>query len=204
MAEKFFVSRLPNGITLLAQQMDHVSSATMIIALHSGAAYDPAGAEGASAVATEWYLRGAGDRDTRQLNDALDSLGAHHDESVRSEHLVFSTSQLGRNLADVLGIYADIIRRPSLSDETFEPSRALMMQDLAALEDEPTKKCNMLLREKFYPYPLGRCVYGNADSRQRLTPEAVRSNLSKRITPRGAILGIAGDIDWDAFRGLAE
>ncbi len=202
--EKFFVSEMPSGITLLGQQMDQVSSAAMILAVRAGAAYDPVGSEGSAAVLAEWVLRGAGDRNTRQLNDALDSLGCHHSETIRSEHLVFSASQLGRNLSEVLRIYADVFRRPRLENETFSPSRALTLQDLASLEDEPAKKCNMLLREKFYPYPLGRCVYGNPESLQALTTGAARSHARERLNPCGAILAVAGNINWESFRSQAE
>ena len=171
MAEEFYVKELPNGLTLLGQRMEGVASASMGMLLPGGAARDPEGLEGAAAVSAEWLLRGAGERDTRQLHDALDALGCQHDESASGEHVLLSASQLGRNLAAVLDLYADIVRRPRLEDRTFDPCRALVAQDLASLEDEPARKCNLLLREKFYPHPLGRCVYGTAETLAALTPE---------------------------------
>ena len=204
MSEKFFIEELPNGLTLLGQQMEHVGSAAMTFVVPSGAAHDPAGAAGAACVTSEWCFRGAGHRNTRQLNDALDALGCRRHETVRSEHICFSVAQLGRNLGEVLAIYADILRRPALADDTFEPCRALTLQDLASLEDEPARKCNMLLREKFYPVPLGRCAYGTADSLTAMTAGTVRNHTRKGLDPRGTILATAGNIDWEAFVALAE
>ena len=204
MDEKFFTRRLPNGMTLLAQQMEHVSSAAMAMVIPAGAAHDPPGCEGAAAVAAEWCFRGAGQRDTRQLNDALDSVGAQHSESALSEHVQFFSAQLGLNMAAVLEIYADIVRRPRLADAAFEPCRALTLQDLTALEDEPARKSHLLLREKFYPHPLGRSVYGTAESLKAMTPGPIRTHARDCFSPEGAILAVAGDIDWDAFSGLAE
>jgi len=204
LVEKFFTAELSNGMTLLGQQMGHVSSAAMAVLVPGGASYCPDGSEGAAAVGCEWCLRGAGQRDTRALNDALDSLGTRHDELVRGEHIAFTVAQLGRNLPEVLRIYADIILRPRLESETFEPCRDLVQQDLAALEDEPARKCNMLLREKFYPYPLGRCVYGDAESLRAMGLDAVRTHVSQTFRPGGSILAVAGDVDWGAFRRLAE
>ena len=62
----------------------------------------------------------------------------------------------------------------------------------------------MLLRENFYPYPLGRCVYGKAESLQDITPQALRSHIHKNFTPPGTILSAAGNIDWQRFCSLAE
>jgi len=203
-AEKFFISELPNGMTLLGQHMEQVSSAAMALLVSAGASYDPVGGEGTAAVAGEWCFRGAGPWDTRGLNDALDSLGCRHHESIRSEHILFSAAQLGRNLPDVLAIYADVIRRPRLDDETFGPCRDLTLQDLASLEDEPAKKCNTLLREKFYPWPLGRCVFGNFESLQVLKAETVREHVGKRFCPGEAILAVAGNINWDQLHQLVQ
>jgi len=201
--EEFFTEQLPNGLTLLGQRMEHVSSAATALVLAGGSSTDEPNCLGAASIATEWCLRGAGDRDTRQLNDALDTLGCQHHETVLSEHVQFSAAQLGRNLADVLTIYADIVRRPRLEDATFAPSRDLVLQDLLSLEDEPAQKCNMLLRERFYPPPLGRCAYGTVECLEAATADAVREHLQRTFLPAGAILAVAGNIDWPAFRDLA-
>ena len=184
--------------------MADVSSAALTIIVPAGESRSPEGVEGAAAVGSEWIMRGAGEMDTRGLNDALDSLGCQHDEAARSEHIWFSATMLGRNLADALGIYADVLRRPRLQDGAFEPCRMLTQQDLASLEDEPARKCTLLLREKFFPYPLGRCVFGSERSLAAMTPSAVRDHLTRCVGPGGAIVAAAGNMDWDGFGMLAE
>ena len=99
MSERFFEKQLPNGLLLLGQQMEQVSSAAMTMIVPAGAAHDPAGLSGAASIVCEWSMRGAGERNTRQLNDALDSLGCQHDEVVGSDHIIFSAARLGSNVA---------------------------------------------------------------------------------------------------------
>ncbi|MFW6062303.1 MAG: M16 family metallopeptidase [Planctomycetota bacterium] len=204
MSEQFFVRELPNGMALLGQHMDDVRSVAMTLALPAGAAYDPIGAEGAAAIASEWCVKGAGNRDTRQINEALDALGCQHNEHVRSQHLTLTAAVLDRNLPDLLPIYADIVRRPRLADETFEVCRDLTLQDLAGLEDEPARKCGLMLRERFYPWPLGRCIYGQSESLQAMTPEQAREHVRRTFGPRGAVLSVAGHIDEQQICELAE
>ncbi len=196
MTEELRIQQMPNGLTVVGEEMEQVSSAAMSFLVPAGASHDPAKAEGAAMIAAEWCLRGAGDRNTRQLNEALDSLGCRHQEHVLSEHIQFSAATLGANLSAVLGIYADILRRPRLEDATFEPCRALAAQDLASLEDEPAEKCNLLLRERFYPEPLGRCPYGTSESLASITAKPVRQAVAEGLTPVGAILAVAGKFEW--------
>ena len=203
-SERFFDKQLPNGLRLLGQQMEQVSSAAMTLVVPAGAAHDPAGLEGAASIISEWSLRGAGQRDTRQLNDALDGLGCQHGESVRSDHIIYSAAQLSRNLDAVLDLYADILLRPRLADDTFGPCRDLVEQDLESLEDEPAHKCNLMLRERFYPRPLGASGFGTPESLAAATPDALREQFRRRFSPAGTIFAVAGDIDWPAVRDRAE
>jgi predicted Zn-dependent peptidase len=203
-AEKFYVKELPNGLTLLGQKMENVSSTALTMLLPAGVAHEQDEQAGAASIACEWMFRGAGAYDTRQLNDLLDSLGCQHNESVLSEHVSFSAAQLGNNLAKVLAIYRDVLLAPRLEDAAFETCRQLALQDLASLEDEPAQKCNLMLRESFYPQPLGRNVYGRTEALERMTAADVRRHVAHNLTPRGAIIGVAGDIDWDSFCDLVE
>ncbi len=204
MSQKVLVKELPNGLVLLGYQMDHVASASLTIRLSIGSSNDSVGSEGLAAVGAEWWLRGAGDRDTRQLNEALEMLGCMHSASAGAEMMNFSASQLARCLPEVMALHGDIVRRPRLDDENFAPSRDLTVQDLASLEDTPSQKASILTSERYLPFPLGRILYGTEESLASLTAEATRKHLLGRLSPRGAIISVAGRIDWAEFCDLAE
>lgn len=204
MAEQFHVKTLPSGLTILSQPMPHVSSAAMTLAIPAGSSHDPDASAGLASVGAEWRMRGAGDRDSKALLDALDALGVHHHHSARSQHVVFSAVQLGRNLRDVLEIYADIILRPRLEDSTFPPARDLVLQDRRSYADEPAREVNMLLRERFYPWPMGRCALGEEKTLQTLSPDAVRERLTANFPSHRAILAVAGSVDPDELDAVVE
>jgi len=201
-SQVFHTEEFANGLTLVAEHIADVSSSAITISLPAGARFDPEGRAGSAAVLAEWCFRGAGSRDTHGLNDALDALGCQHHESVLSRHMVFSATQLGRNLPAVMEILADVLRRPTLDDGTFAPGRDLVRQDLDALEDEPAKKALMRLREKFYPDPLGRGIYGTPESLAALSPEGLRDHAATCMSPAGAIISVAGSFDWDSLGDL--
>ncbi|MFW5840763.1 MAG: M16 family metallopeptidase, partial [Planctomycetota bacterium] len=197
MRERFYIETFENGLTLLAQPVRQVSSAAMTISVSAGAAADPPGAEGAAAVAGKWLLRGAGDMDTRRLHDALDNLGCRHSERVQSEFLTLTAASLGRHLPKLIGLYAQILQQPRLGDDTFEPCRQWTAQELESLEDEPSRKANMLLRQRFYPEPFGRCVYGSEKSLAALSAESVRKHIKGRIAPGSTIVAVAGNVEFE-------
>jgi len=200
----FRIKEFANGMVLLGLEKQEFESASMCISLSSGSAYDPQNIAGAASVGSEWLFRGAAGRDSRQLNDALDSLGCQHCESVSGESVALSASMLGCNLADVFDIYADILTQSTLGDDSFDPCRMLVMQDIQSLEDEPSRKCTTLLKEKFFPYPLGRMASGSIETLSAMTASAARDHLRKCLTPRGTIIAVAGKFDFDKFAARVE
>ena len=176
----------------------------MTLRVPVGPIYDPVGMEGAAAVGVEWWLRGAGDRDTRQLNDALDSLGCRHSEAAAAYFITFAAAQVHQRLPEVLALYRDIMLAPRLADDGFEPSRDLVANDLLSLDDHPAQKANVLIRERFFPAPLGCYHLGRPEALASMTAESVRDHVLGSLAPAGSILAVAGKIHWDELVDLAE
>ena len=204
MPEKFEVKTFPNGLTLLGLTLPDVKSAAFSFVLRSGTAYDPQNQEGSAAILNEWLMRGAGGKNSKQLNEALDSLGCQHSIGASSLFMQFSSAQFGKNLPQALALVADIFRNPNLDDETFEPCKQLIQQDLHSLVDEPSRTCTINLREKFFPSPLGRCKLGTEKSLANITADSLRTHAKSQFSPAGAMLGIAGNFDWDQICATVE
>ena len=73
---------LKNGMVILGEPMDGVESVAFYFIVPAGASRMPANHCGAANVIEDWLLRGAGDKDNRQLNDAIDGLGVIRNNSV--------------------------------------------------------------------------------------------------------------------------
>ncbi|HLJ92912.1 MAG TPA: pitrilysin family protein [Gemmataceae bacterium] len=189
-----------NGLTLLAERMEHVRSAALNFLVPAGCAHDPPDQLGIASVISDLITRGAGPRNSRELTLALDTLGLDRDESVGSMHIRFWGATLARNLPAALEIYADILRRPHLPKEEIDAVKALALQDLQSLEDEPRQKVLVELRQRHYPPPLGQDRRGSVASIQGLTIRKIRNQYQRLFSPKGTILSVAGNIDWEPLR----
>src|SRR3954468_22609389 len=138
--QEVYQHTFPNGLTLLAERMEHVRSAALNFLVPAGCVWDPPKHLGAASVLSEMITRGAGERDSRALSLALDGLGVDRDESVGAINMRFWGSTLARNVPAALDVYADIILRPHLPAEELAPVQALAIQDIESLEDSPQQK----------------------------------------------------------------
>ncbi len=193
-----------NGLVLLAETMPGVQSAAFTLLLPAGAAYESAagldGGGGAATMVAEWIMRGAGPRDSRELLTALDNLGVSHAESAQTLHSSLAVATLGRNLEAALELFADVVLRPHLDDDEVEPIRALCLQNLRSLEDDPGSKVIYELRRRHFPDPWGRPSPGTPEGVSSLSPHDLRRFLEQTYRPNGAILGVAGAIDWPRLK----
>lgn len=186
----------PNGLTLLLERMDHVRSAAVNFLVPAGCVYDPPEERGLVSIFSDMITRGAGDRDSRALTLAMDSLGLDHSESVGQLHLRFWGSTLARNIPPALEIFADILRHPHLPAEELDSVKALALQDLQSLEDEPRAKVMVEMRRRFWPAPLGQDRRGTEESIARISPTSLQEFHKRHFGPKGTILSVAGNMEW--------
>ncbi len=198
MAEKFDKYVLKNGMVLLGEPMEAVESVAFGFMLPAGAARLPDGCCGAGSVIADWIFRGAGDKDSRQLGDALDGLGLARGRSVGSSHITIGAALEAGNLSQALDLHADIILKPSLIEDQFEPARQLAIDEVLSLDDDPRHKVMLKLREQFYPSPLGRSAVGEIEDLKALTSQASRQIIQDKFNLSRTVFAVAGKYDFDA------
>ncbi len=198
MTEKLDKHILKNGMVILGEPMNAVESVAFGFILPAGAALLPEGCCGAGNVIADWIFRGAGDKDSRQLSDALDGLGLHRSSSVGSSHITIGAALEASNLAQGLALHADIINRPKLTEDQFELARQLAIDGVYALEDDPRQKVMLKLREQFYPSPLGRNTAGNIEELTALTAKKTRDIITSNFNLSQTIFTVAGKYDFDS------
>ena len=197
------IHTLPNGLTLVGEPSNKQAVAWSL-QLPAGSATEPAGKDGLTSVLDSVLYRGAGERDSRELSDALDDLGIERGGGAEVESVSFGGATLGLYLADALQIYADIVRRPRLPEDEWEAARDLALQSLDSLEDSPSRKMFVHLRRNWFTSGHRRAAIGTREGLESLTLEDLRADHAARFRPDGAVLAVAGGFDWAATVAQVE
>ena len=201
--------QLPNGLTIVGESLPEKRATAWTFLLPAGGATEPQNKDGMSGVLESLSYRGAGQRDSRQLSDALDDLGIDRGGGADIEYSTFGGATLGAYFSDALGLYADILQRPQLlnadfSVDEFEAQRALSLQALESLDDNPARKMFVQLRRVYFPDNYGRSPLGTRESLENLTLNDLRADHAARYKPQGAILALAGEVDFEAVVARCE
>ncbi|MEX2173899.1 MAG: pitrilysin family protein [Pirellulaceae bacterium] len=200
MTQKTYSHQFSCGLTLVAEEMDWLESAAFALLVPAGCAYEPADKLGLGNLTCEMAQRGAGERDSRQFLSDLENLGADSSASVSIAHTSVGGAMPAESLPAVLSIYADLMQRPHLPEDQLEDARLGVLQEVRSIEDDLAQKLMLGLRQRHYADPWGRNPQGTIETVASLTMADVRRHWQQLYSPRGAILSVAGKIDWPALR----
>jgi predicted Zn-dependent peptidase len=186
-------------MVILGEPMPSMQSAALTLLVPAGCCYEPFDQAGLASLTCEMMLRGCGPRDSRQFVTDLENLGVERGESVGVSQASYSGATLSDNLPAALEIVADLVRRPHLPASQLDAGRSVCLQELHAVDDEPSHKLMIELRKRQYPDPWGRSSLGDEDTLQAMSIDHVQQFYGQQYRPQGAILAVAGRFDWQAI-----
>jgi predicted Zn-dependent peptidase len=149
-------------------------------------------------------LRGAGPRDSRTWVSDLENLGVERGESVGVAQSTYHGATLRDNVYKGIELFADLIRRPRLPADQLDAGRSTCLQELRAIDDEPSHKLMIELRRRQYPDPWGRSSHGDDAGLKSVTIDDVREFHARHHRPGNTILAVAGNFDWKRLCGEVE
>lgn len=198
------VTTLRCGLPVACERVDGARSVSVSWMLPAGAAHDPEELCGISSVSSELIFRGAGQMDSRAMADAFDRIGALRSAESSIRRLSVGATTTGDRLGALLGLLAEMVRRPRFEAASVGPAKALALQSLASLQDDPQERAVLAARERHLPSPFNRSTYGDEAGINAITRERALEWWHAHAVPGGSVLTIAGDVDRAEAVGLLD
>jgi predicted Zn-dependent peptidase len=189
---------------LIVENIPGVKSASLAWWLPVGSATDPDGLEGRATMLAELLQRGSADRSSREMANALDSLGVLHSVEPGVQFVRISATFVGSRVGEVLPLLTDLALRPRFEADAIEPARALSQQALAGLADNPQQRAAEVLVARHAAQPLHKSTLGTEAGLAALTREDLVRGWTRHARPRGSILTLAGDVEINAVANRME
>ena len=175
--------------------MPWLRTAAFTLNLRGGLFAEADALSGLSGLTCEMVQRGAGPYSSRDLVAVQDNLGIDRNSGVNTSMTSFGAAMPAESLEQAIRLYGTIVRQPHLPDDQLDDARMMMMQELRAIEDEPTQRVMRRLRELQYGNRLGRAAQGTADGLTAITIDDVRQYLQSNYHAGEAILAVAGNVE---------
>lgn len=188
---------LPSGAKLLLMEKHDVPLIAFTARLRGGALGDPAGKEGASSLTANLLEKGAGKRNASQFAEAIDQVGGNLTVASGRESILVSGDFMARDQDLMIGLLADLLRRPWFPADEFEKVRDRSIDFIAASKDSDLRGLiptyfNAFL---FEGNPYGRPVGGSESTLAELKLDDVRNYYSAQFGGDRLTLALVGNFD---------
>jgi zinc protease len=187
---------LSNGAVLTAQETSMTPAVTIHVACRAGSMFDPPDLSGLSYLTACVLDRGTSRRSADTIAAELDDRGVSLKVSTNRHALTVSCTCLSEDFDDVLGIVADVVRRPVFPEGEIARRRAEAITTLRQREDNPASRAVDAVHELLYTrqHPYGRPSKGTAEGVERTTRDDMVAFHAAHVRPGGLSLVVVGSV----------
>ena len=191
-------TELPSGVRLVTERMPGALSAAVGAYVGVGGRDEDDSVAGASHFLEHLLFKGTATRSARQIAELIDATGGDMNAYTSREHTAFYARVPARDRDLAVDVLAEVLSEPALRPSEVDAEREVILEELAAAEDNPEDVAHMRLAASMYPdHPLGREVLGTEDSIEAMRRDDIVAFHERWYRPANLVVAAAGDVDHD-------
>lgn len=196
---------MDNGVTVIAEDIPHVRSASIGVWVKSGARDELAETSGYSHFVEHMCFKGTAKRNAKQIAEALDSVGGQIDAFTSKEHTCYFARVLDQHINLAWDVLSDIFLNAIFENEEIEKEIKIVIDEINLYEDTPDEKTNELFVKTLWQgHCLGQSILGESKNINEIKRERLIDFLHRKYTPDKIVVAVAGNIKWNHILKLVE
>lgn len=187
---------LPNGLTILTEEMQHVRSVSIGVWVKTGSRHEEAEANGISHFVEHMVFKGTTTRSAADIARQIDSIGGNMDAFTSKEYICFNAKVLDEHLPIALDVVSDMVLNPVFDAQEITRERGVVLEEIKMDEDNPDYLVHEIFTQNFWRnHPLGKPILGTKETVRRFEQPLLREYYHKHFHPGNLIVAVAGHLD---------
>ncbi len=196
---------LPNGLTLITEEMEHIRSASIGIWIKTGSRDEDPRWNGISHFIEHMVFKGTRQRTAEEIARQIDSIGGNMDAFTAKECICFNVKVLDEHLPIAMDVLSDLVLNPVFDSGDIGRERGVILEEIKMDEDNPDYLVHEIFTQNFWKdHPLGKPILGTKDTVKTFERELVLGFYGERFTPGNLIVCAAGHLKHEQFVDLVN
>jgi predicted Zn-dependent peptidase len=189
--------KLSNGLPVWIVEMHKVPVAQLNLVVLSGTSDDPTGKYGVANMTAAMLEEGAGSRNSLEIADAVDFLGADLNAGAGVDSSGVRLHVPVARLGDALSIMGDVVEHPTFPNDELDRLRQQRLTSLIQGRDDPPTIAAVTFSRVLYgkEHRYGTMQMGTATTIKSMAASDLKSFYSAAFRPDNAVLLAVGDVD---------
>jgi predicted Zn-dependent peptidase len=191
---------LPNGLTVITEEMQHVRSISAGIWVKTGSRDEDAQQNGISHFIEHMLFKGTKHRTAEEIARQVDSIGGNIDAFTAKECICFNAKVLDEHLPKAMDVLSDLVLNPLFEAKDINRERGVIMEEIKMDEDNPDYLVHEIFTQSFWKdHPLGKPILGTKETVKRFEQPVVSEFYGQRFYPGNMIIAAAGNLKHKQF-----
>ena len=205
MRENIEVTRFPNNLVVLTDQMPDVRSVTLGFFFRKGSRHEPNELNGISHFIEHSVFKGTEKRTALQIAIETDRLGGNLDAFTMHEETGFAIKIVDNQLEKAFDLLADLLTNPIFDERELKREQKVIIEEIKMTEDSPEDILGEIFNEKLFPnHPLGLSIAGTPKTVRSFNREVTRKYQTETFNASNLIITAAGNVEHAQIVDLAE
>src|SRR5215472_13469168 len=192
--------KLPNGLTIITEQMQHIRSASIGVWLQTGSRDEDAEWNGISHFIEHMVFKGTTHRTAEAIARQVDSIGGNMDAFTAKECICFNVKVLDEHVPTALDILSDLVLNPVFDATDIARERGVILEEIKMDEDNPDYLVHEIFTQNFWKdHPLGKPILGTKETVKRFERSLLVNVYQARFKAADLIVCAAGNINHAKF-----
>ena len=198
-------TRLANGLRVVSDPVDHVETASIGLWVDVGARCETEETNGLSHLLEHMAFKGTARRSARDIAEEIEAVGGHLNAYTSRETTAYYAKVMKEDVPLALDLLADILQHSTFDADELERERAVVIQEIAQVNDMPDDLVFDRFQETAYPdQPIGRTILGPRERVRGYSRDALAAYMAAQYRAGRMVLAGSGRIDHDALVAAAE
>src|SRR6201996_2146511 len=196
---------LPNGLTVITEEMKHIRSVSIGIWLKTGSRDEDLPWNGISHFIEHMVFKGTQHRTAEEIARQVDSIGGNMDAFTAKECISFSIKVLNEHVPIALDVLSDLVLNPVFDAQDISRERGVILEEIKMDEDNPDYLVHEIFTQNFWKdHPLGKPILGTKETVRRFEQQMLFDYYGKRFSGKNMVFSAAGNLEHDAFVDLVS
>jgi predicted Zn-dependent peptidase len=191
------VHRLPNGLTIIAEQMP-VDAVNLSLWVNVGSATESDEINGMAHFLEHMVFKGTPRLEIGEFERRIEERGAVTNAATSQDYTHYYITSAPSDFAKLVPLQIDVVLNASITDDAFERERFVVLEEIRRSEDNPGRRTfQKTMQTVFERLPYRRPVLGPEEVIANLRPQQMRDFHGSWYQPKSMTAVAVGNLPAD-------
>lgn len=191
------IRRLDNGIPVLMENIDSVSTVSLGIFVNTGSRNEYPDESGVSHFIEHMMFKGTKTRSAKEISELIDNEGGLINAYTSRDMTAYYIQMLSSKIDTGIDVLSDMFLNSTFTQENLDKERNVIIEEIRMYDDIPEE----IVHDENVKYALtgvqSNIVLGTIESLNNITREKFLKYFDEQYVASNLVVSVAGKIDYD-------